>query len=331
MITSFVGMMVKSLQKRNGRRREVAYTIHHLIAVGKYNKFGADWFARFEILCLDEFSNVSMSLFRKLICLFPKLKKIVLVGDHRQLKPIDCGDPMGDLIDCFGSQMLHDNLRVTPGLQALQIAPYLISSGRAREISFSNPFAPNGGPISFVQKTEEPEDVLRPIFKQILSNPKNKINLLMNTHIVVLLNKSADGRHKINEACEKVWLSLGVLKMPKNGREIVEVRYKLNLFVGCKIVFMQNYNTPIAVKIGNFTHKSDTVANGELAIVKSISKCADGRGIKMIIVDSEDKADDPETKEVWIDAKQGVHPMHVDLGYSSSTYRTQGNYHILFS
>lgn len=327
MMMSFVGMMVKSLQKRNGRRKEVACTIHHLLAMRKYgNKDHVDaWLKHFEVIVIDEFSNVSMGLFHKVLRLFPNVSKLVLVGDHRQLKPIDCGDPMGDLLTAFGSHLLIDNLRVVPGLQALQDAPRLITEGRARNIDF-NP----SGPISFVaQPAANYADALLPIFKNILTRKNGKS--ILNTHIVALTNQA---RKSLNYASEYVWLKLNILKRPYDGG--VEIRPKFFLYKGCKITFLKNYNHPL--KIGAKTTEdemtddepdnssmSQPVANGELAIVVSIEKMPTSiGGFKLVIVDSEDPSDEPERKVVWIHAENGVHPFHIDMGYATTTYKSQG-------
>ena len=323
MLTSFVGSMVKSLQKRNGRRREAAYTIHYLLTVKKY----ADpeqvlpWLAAFEVLVVDEISNVSMKLFSKLLRVFPNLRKIVLVGDHRQLPPIEEGWPMADLLTVFGSEMLHDNLRVVPELAALQQAPALIVAGNASLINFDP-----RGPISFLANNQTPEETLLPVFRHILTLPGG--HSILNTHVVNLLNHTPDGRNALNTACERIWMKLGVLK-PEHGS--VTVRYNFALYPGAKITFTQNYNKPIRVTFGGKKSPnavvcvSDPVANGELAIVRKIYACKfPARGIVMEIVDSEDPADMPETKRIWIDMKEGVKPTHIDLGYSTTVYKTQG-------
>jgi ATP-dependent exoDNAse (exonuclease V) alpha subunit len=314
MLCSFVGMMVKSLQKRNGRRKEAAHTIHHLLAMAKYNAEAAKlWFAKFQVLVVDEFSNVSMTLFRKLLCLLPNVSKIVLVGDHRQLKPIEGGDPMGDLLSVFGSQELFDNLRVVPELRALQMAPFLISQGRAREIQFTQ----NGGPIGFFQKETN-------ALYNIFASFKGQVNILMNLHIVLLVHKGNDGRVQLNRECESMWQKLGVLKKPPQGG--IRIRGGLELYPGCKITFLQNYNSPIVYKNDKGEDcKSSLIANGELAIVKHI-RTAYGTtsGFILTVVDSEDPADEPETKTIWIEEHGGVHPMHIDHGYATTTYKSQG-------
>jgi hypothetical protein len=319
---SFVGMMVKSLQKRNGHRKEAACTIHHLLAIKKHNadEEAVDkWLGMFEVLIIDEFSNVSMSLFTKLLSLLPNVSKVIFVGDHRQLKPIDCGDPMGDILGAFGSHLLVDNLRVQPGLQPLQEAPRLITQNRAREIAF-NPH----GPISFVRKDGlEYKQVLRGIFSTILTLRNGKS--VLNTHIVVLANNV---RKAINYACEYVWNSLGIVKIPQGGG--IRVCGQVRLYVGCKITFTKNYNQTLTREYGPIKCRSDPVANGELAVITAIRELRHpAEGIQMTIVDTEDKNDEPEEKQVWIHPKYGVHPMHVDLGYATTTYKTQGEMYLL--
>jgi hypothetical protein len=320
MLTSFVGMMVKSLRKRNGRRSEAAYTIHHLLAQKQHRTPEESdlWFSYFEVLVVDEFSNVSMSLFSQLVRLFPNVSKVVFVGDHRQLKPIDCGDPMGDLLQAYGSLELHDNLRVEPSLIDLQQAPALIATSKGSQAKFTGK-----GPLRWMNKGQG----LEPVFREILSMPRG--HSILNTHIVALINGKdhyADGRNQINQECERMWIKLGVLKPPANNGGGIQVRFGVRLYPGCKITFTQNYNSPISVKFPNGLEcNSDPVANGELVIVKSIHYVKPpGRGILMTVVDSEDPNDDPEYKTVWIDVKHGVKPQHVDLGYATTAYKTQG-------
>lgn len=313
MLVSFVGMMVKSLQKRNGRRREVAHTIHHVLAQKKHGgELAEEWLSKFEVLIVDEFSNVSMPLFRKLLCCLPNIKKVVLVGDHRQLKPIEGGDPMGDMIGIFGSQMLHDNLRVVPELKALQFAPALIAANQAAELNFTTPC------LTFIDRSTAS---LLPIFAQ----KAKEVNILMNMHIVALVNAGPDGRDYLNKECQNAWLKLGVLQRPPRGA--VAVRHNLELFPGCKITFLKNYNKPIE-KTAQHDFVSVPVANGELCLVQSIER--HGEGFILQTVDSLDPADDPESKMIWLHEKTGVSPKHVELGYATTVYKSQGESFFIF-
>jgi hypothetical protein len=316
MMTSFVGAMVRSLQKRNGRRREVAHTIHHLLCVAKYRGEEAkEWLAWFEVLVLDEFSNVSMHLFAKLMALMPNVRKIVLVGDHRQLQPIECGNPMADMLRRYGSHLLRDNLRVVPALKALQEAPRLIAEGQSARINFT----PNG-PLTLVPRLVDTKHMLKEMFQiTVRSNPS-----LLSTHIVLLLNRSSDGRHAVNQAAMEAYEEMGVLKPPHNRG--VYVRYGVSLYAGCKITVLKNYNTPIEKSFGKHnTCKSDPVSNGELFIILSIERCSHpATGIRMVCTDSADASDLEARRTLWIDAKWAIHPGHIDHGYATTTYKSQG-------
>ncbi len=314
MMTSFVGAMVRSLQKRNGGRREVAHTIHHLLCVAKYQGEDAkQWLSWFEVLIVDEFSNVSMRLFAKLLTLFPNVRKIILVGDHRQLQPIDCGNPMADMLSRYGSHLLRDNLRVVPALAALQEAPKLIAEGKATRIKFSD-----AGPLTLVPRLLDTKRMLRNIFEKISSQS------LLSTHIVLLLNNSSDGRHAVNRAAMEAYEEMGVLRPPMYAA--VYIRHGVTIYAGCKITILKNYNVPIEVRFGTTAKcKSDPVCNGELFIVKSVDRCSHpARGVKIVVTDSTDDSDMDAIRTLWIDKKQGIHPGHVDHGYATTTFKTQG-------
>jgi hypothetical protein len=357
LLTGFVGMLVKMLQRRNGKRADVAHTIHHLLATADWMGDAARrWLAAFQVLVVDEISNVSQKLFSRLLALLPNVRKVVVVGDHRQLKPIGSGDPMGDLIRAFGSQHLTQNLRVMPGLASLQQAPALIAEGKARLVAVAT-----DGPVSFVKPPpaaasghEALCQTLLPILASICQKPGGKAT--MNTHVVLLLNSSSDGRVQVNAACEDAWQRLGVIKKPSRGGGVVSVRRGLDLYPGVKVTFLKNYNVPIRVAFsadGTATAAvasqepskkrrkkkeaechSDPVANGELYIVKSVAHyAAPAHGIRLELAETDDKTEkDVGIKIVWIDKKHGVHPSHIDLGYATTTYKTQGREfpHVIF-
>lgn len=319
MMASFVGAMVRSLQKRNGGRREVAHTIHHLLCVAKYQGEDAKkWLSWYEVLIVDEFSNVSMRLFAKLLALFPNVRKLILVGDHRQLQPIDCGNPMADMLRRYGSHLLRDNLRVVPALVALQEAPRLIAEGRATRIQFSD-----NGPLTLVPRQLDTKHMLQGIFETIRAN-KNSNQSLLATHIVLLLNNSSDGRHAVNRAAMEAYEEMRVLRPPSHT---VYIRYGVSIYSGCKITILKNYNVPIEVRFGTTAIcKSDPVCNGELFIVKRVERCVHpARGVKIVVTDSADDSDVDAIRTLWIDTKQGIHPGHVDHGYATTTFKTQGN------
>lgn len=307
MMCTFVGMMAKSLQKRNGNRRDIAHTIHRLLYLSK-TEVGKIWLRQFEVLVIDEFSNLSQHLLAKLLLVMPGVTRIVFVGDHYQLKPIDPGDPMGDLIEHFGSQMLTENLRVNKDLRVLQEAPSKIVDDCPEEIQHGPSL-----PVTCIGR--HPESLV----DLIKETGERK---LMRFHVVTLANEGDGGRHQLNRLVEQAWETLGVINKKKEN--LVEIRRGCHLYKGCKIMFLKNYNKPLLEKLDkDNVLRSDPVANGELALIVTIDKQLDGW--KLVLRDSDDV--DADTKVVWIhksNDERGVHPNHVDLGYATTTYKTQG-------
>lgn len=307
----FVGMLVKMIRRRNGKRREVAYTIDHLLTVVQRSDFGQEWADRTQVLVIEEVSNVNATRYAAILRVFRNVRKLILVGDHEQLKPLEPGDPMGDMMTAYPERVfrLVDNLRVLPGLAALQEASPCISAGKPSSIRF----APLG-PVSLVARQQ---DTLYKLLSAVYKLEGRYA--LSHCHIIVLQNRNADGRFALNTAAEECWTRLGLLRPPQRRNN------PPHIYVGAKISITQNYNMPIDVggpkgKPGSW--RSDPVVNGDLLIVRSVEKLA--KGLKLVVVDSEDPADEPEERRLWIENDQGIAPKHVVPGYASTTYKVQG-------
>lgn len=301
---AFVKMMVKALRGRVGKRPEVANSIAHICATNKFTKMGPKWLEEFDVLIVEEMSMISQRLFARLLSCLPNIKKIIVVGDHRQLPPIDAGDPMGDLIAHFSSQLLTENLRVQKHLKELQEAPALICDGKASQIAFRR-----GGPIEILPDNVTVFDLCR----HVSTLPRGQF--LANFHIVCLTN---DERRKLNKQVHEAWIKLGILN-PLQTHAFVR---GMTVFPGCKIMFLANYNKPVT-----FNEKivSDPVSNGELCIVLQVFLNPKMGGVQLVVADTDEKEQNPETKCVWIHEKHGVKPIHVDWGYATTAYKTQGN------
>lgn len=328
MLCGFVGMMVKMLRRRNGNRDEVAHTIHHLLALRKHCAEPAmQWLDQYEVLVIDEAFNVSNHLMSKLLALFKNVRKVIFVGDGNQLEPIECGNPMQDIEQMVTPHLLTENLRVDPRFKSLQEAPRLILEGRSRDIVFRH-----GSCISFVPKRsmgvvkdEEHDDTnseayidmayeaLLPICKQAL---QLGLTSLMDFHVITLTNYGPEGRYHVNRAVERAWKTLG--RLTPTARGGAEIRRGVHAYRGCKLMITQNYNYP--VKHGERV-VSEPVHNGELLIVKDVAYFRDGGGGYLLTVSEDDNVDD---KVIWVGAKGGIDAKHVDLGYASTAYKSQG-------
>lgn len=325
--TGVVGRLVKMLQKRNGRRPELAYTIDSLIYAVLKSQTTRDaarqWLATFEVLVIDECSNVSMGHVAKLLMLFPNLRKLVLVGDPNQLPAIKPGDFLADMMTHFPQHTyrLSENLRVAPGLAALQDAPSHILNGRPEAIQWT----PNG-PISIVtysKGTGATKETLRQLYSSILRAGGERARSLLNVQLLALTHQGAFGRTALNEAFHNVAELLGILKPPANRRQRITIHPKLcEVYPGCKLTCLQNYNHPIVKEFGQTKCISDPVANGEIFIVHRIWRPrAPARGICMEVYDT---SAEEATKLIWIDEEEGVSPFDLDWGYATTVYKSQG-------
>lgn len=314
MLVTLTGMMTKSLQKRNGNRLEAAHTIHSVI-YSAFRDGAGEWFAEFDVLIVDEFSNVDMRLFAKLLKVLPNIKRVVLVGDHEQIRPIKAGDPLGDMRDYFTLFKLTEILRVDPKLRDLAMAPKLIIQPCERNDGCKQLNFTNAGPLRLVPKKVTPdkgeedyESTLRPILEGFIKKDRS----LMNHHIIVLQHTH---RVAVNKACLKIFESLNVFR--KNVQRIHVG--SVSLFVGCKITFTRNYNKPFKYQ----KMHSCAVANGELAIVTKMVRFA--KGIYLHITDS-DNAEEATNKTVICSStlEHAVSLMDIDLGFATTTTAVQG-------
>jgi ATP-dependent exoDNAse (exonuclease V) alpha subunit len=80
--------MVEKMQERLGNHPGIVHTIHHITTVAKYieGPAGTEWLAQYEIIVIDEASNVDEKLLADLLSAVPNATKLVMVGDLDQSK-----------------------------------------------------------------------------------------------------------------------------------------------------------------------------------------------------------------------------------------------------
>jgi len=312
MLLSLTCTMVKSLQMRNGGHTEAANTIHYVIHHAN-DKYAREWLAEFEVLIVDEASNVDNRLLGKLMRLLPNLKRFVLVGDYRQKRPIRAGFPLGDMRDSFPLFVLTEILRVDPKLRDLAMAPKLIIQECERNDGCKQLGFTAHGPLRLVPKVlmdngqEDYVRTLRPILESFIKKDRS----LMNHHVVVLQHTH---RVKVNAACQQIFKEMKLGK--KGSRAYINGK---EFYVGCKITFTKNYNK-LAV---HGARRSCPVANGELAIIAKLKRF--DKGIYLTIVDSDDPAEATTKTVIVSNVLEGAVSMnHLDLGYATTTMSVQG-------
>jgi hypothetical protein len=314
LFVSFTGMMVRGLRGRAGDRDEAAHTIHHILAhASRTDKGKRDvrrWLNQFDVIAIDEFSNVSMPLFIQFMSAVPAACKLVVFGDLGQLYPIEEGCPFFDMRAAFPMHTvrLEQNMRVAADEAALATAARYIRNENYNMIQFDNE-----GPLRLLAKSDEN---LRNTIASVLALPNGAD--LMNMHTLVVVNKGDDGRISLNARIEAHLIALGAL--PRHTTSHRFPKYRTVLFVGKKIAFTQNYNSP--VKVGNQV-VSDTVSNGELAVITSM-RIVGAKTQREVILTL--RTSSAAEKQVVISEREGngVSPEHITDGYVSTTYKYQG-------
>lgn len=324
--SGFVGMLVRMLHRRNGRRPELAYTMDSFYYT--YKAFPAEvtsWLMSFEVLVIDECSNVSMRHIRRLLPLFKRLRKVVFVGDTYQCKSLEAGAMLHDLANCFPQHTfrLTQNLRVAAELRALYDAPGNIVTGNWMCMGWGAVLESPLAHLTVSTQDGGMEQCLLALYAKLVALQPERGPLLLNSQILVLMHDGTWGRKQMNAIAQRVYERLGLLD-PRQPR--VTLRKELEVYAGCKVTFRQNYNHRVEVKFGaneEVVVHSDPVANGELVIVRRVWELrAPARGVLMEVVDSHDP--DAPLKTVWVDSAQGVDPLDVDCGNATTVYKVQG-------
>lgn len=305
---TYIGMMVDALQKRFGGRPETVNTIHSIYYAKELCDFKNEpdvrWLSKFDLIIIDETSNVDEHLFSKLlIAANENNTRLVCVGDLGQIYPISPGCPFRDLIQRFPQHVytLKENKRVDPDARELADASVLINENRIDELPFRD-----DGPLRLIE--DHSNDIIEEEVK------KYGFTDIMRFQAVVLRN--VDRKH-LNKVIESVLLSHNILK---RGRMIVKIKGadgSMELFVGKKIAFTKN--------IKGF-EKYSGVRNGELGRIKKI-KPFSTRSWSITLHNG---------KKVMI-ADEGVDPRAIPTecvcaGYATTCNKAQGSEwnHILF-
>jgi len=276
LVATFVSNMVESLRKRFGNRPETANTIHYICCMVETGSQAAkEWINHFNVLILDEGSNIDAKLFGRLLHSLPNVAQLIIVGDLGQIFPIKSGAPFCDLVATFPQHafLLTENKRVERDSLALAEAAALIRGGRSREIQFSTDKA---APLRFMVRSDDRVSQLASIIGDIVKNVED----IMKLQVVVLRNKD---RKELNRIIEDILIKKGILKNP--GKSPIYLPCG-PVFPGRKLVFTKNYKSD-----GKF----DGVRNGEMGQVKryingKVFEFTSGKRISLDLVDPSDIA-----------------------------------------
>jgi len=265
LVVTFGGRMVCALQERFGQREETAHTIHHVCCVSEFNRErGAEWLQEFDVLIIDEGSNVDARLMARLLHHMRHIKRLVIVGDLGQIFPINPGAPFYDLIHGFPQHcfVLNENKRVDPDARVLADVSAMLNRGEL--------------PEHFDQEALQlHENRTRDMFEQVFACYRHSV---MDVQIVTLTNKS---RTMLNEWAEEYLINSGLLPYKRNAIKLGAHEY----FPGKKIMFTQNNNAPEGGykngELGEIASIANnpvriTLTNGKTVVVKDIQDICPG-------------------------------------------------------
>jgi len=306
LVVTHVGMMVDSLQKRFGDRVETAHTICSVIAAFKYNsKAYKEWLCKYDMLIIDEGSNMDCGLLSDLLDSVPQITRLIIVGDSGQIFPIKSGCPFFDLLTCFPEHSfeLTENKRVEIHSKNLADISTQIRNGLL-PITFKD----DDDSVRFYQRPDNEEEQFKMLCNLLMSFPLLKP---LEFQIVTLTNEC---KNKLNKWIEELLIKTKYLKKPnvciKLGTEFI--------YAGKKITFSKNVKPH---PTGDYAG----VKNGELAIVKSIVPINNKSAYILTL---------NENKKVllsYIDDK-AVNPLQISAGYATTSNKAQGSEwsHVLF-
>ena len=286
LVGTYIGMMVDALQRRFGGRPETANTIHFICCKVEANPDDT-WIHQFNVLVIDEGSNVDIKLFARLLRCLPNLAQLVMVGDLGQIFPIKKGCPFFDLTKTFPqhSFMLLENKRVDPDSLQLAQAATLIRSGESHKIEFAA-----GASLSLMGR--ETENLIETILERYV----RVLDDTMKMQFVTLRNME---RKRLNTQIEDILLRRGILKKPA----LCNYASGCALYAGKKIMFNKTHKEMLAGFNG--------VRNGEMCQIKSVKgnviETTNGKKIMLGLVDG------------------CVDPASICNGYATTCNKAQGS------
>ena len=109
-IAAPTGKAAANLQRYLGAGSFQATTLHKLLAIAPFKKKRAPLFA--DLVLVDESSMIDVELMAELLSSVRSGSRLLLLGDHRQLPPVEAGSLFADMIPfCKGASELHRCLR----------------------------------------------------------------------------------------------------------------------------------------------------------------------------------------------------------------------------
>jgi len=303
LVCTYVGMAVDMLKKRlNGY--EHLYTIHYIYYRCMFDDMAESWLEQFDILVVDEFSNVDIKLCWHLLKCISHFIRVVFVGDLEQINPISPGIPFRDLVEAFPESVFYftQNLRADKDAHALVDAAIHVKNNELDKIDFASHC------LQLLPRPKGEDAVAQVLSAQLPTHAYD----MMNYQIICLTRKQ---RNEINLFVETWLIEHGVVQVGLNSHRL---RGNLRLFRGQKITFTKNIKKP------GPDSKYAGVRNGELACIEKIGKDKRRNAITLKLSTG---------KIICIgDGENQIPAINIDRGYAITCNKSQGSEwpHVLF-
>lgn len=168
-------------------------------------------FDHIEILVIDEFSMVTVDLFFLILSTLSSIKKIIIVGDHRQLPAIGAGNLLEDLLEL-------QNISINRLSQIFRNKTKDISENFLN-VQKKIPFENNSENVNFIEANDTNFfDKISKLYFEDLSN----YDVLEKT-ILIPFNKFETGAHKTNLHIQKKLFKKNDLKNFAIGDKVMQI------------------------------------------------------------------------------------------------------------
>jgi hypothetical protein len=342
LVTTAHGMMTKELRKKMADsneldkeqrfREEAAHTIDAVHCRTLFTNHGREWAAQFEVLIIDEASNLDLNHMYKILRATRRtttaqgVKQIVMVYDHNQQRPIGIGEPVMALSKRFPEAVntLTKQHRVHPGAMAIHQTARVIISGYPEAAHYET--ALSGADVVALAESESARvisidpragDILRPgnpilpvVLRRLISVAGGP-RWPMRWQCIAFKNKDVNALSLQVFRQLREWGHINedsLCPVPRSARK----EYCPNgllLGPGVKIIFRETFRGTYDEKTRRYDYPE--VRNGEICVVEEVNEA--GTLVKLT-----------DGRIVCFERERHINPYKVNYGYAVTSYAAQG-------
>ena len=252
------GRVAAQLQAKYGR----GFTIHKVLThIDKQTVMGTEFAEHAQVLIIDEISTLTLSLFVRLLRALPKLVKIVMLGDEKQMPPVERGAILEAMIAKYRNtkavHRLTEIMRLDAGSRILISNFRKIAAGQTDldigdALNSEHPFVlvPRVPVPREAEGRAEGVEALQQSLRSVLDRfPAADVQILTQKNSV---------REELNHA---------IFNLSQNQHAAGQQYARNTFYVGEKIMFTENNYGDVE---GREQTRSTAVMNGEVRTVVSI-------------------------------------------------------------